>query len=203
MINAGLFAQQMLGWRDMLFVTAGVRVDGNSAFGKSFGLQTYPKVSVSYVISDETFWPPKLIETFKLRGAIGESGKAPGAFDATRTWNPIAAEGGLSGFTPGQLGNPNLGPERTRETEVGFDAGLFNGRLGLVFTYFKQRTSDAIINVAYPPSQGFSDQSARERRHAAEQRHRSRAHRQLSSRRAGPTSTARLQYTSCRARRST
>ena len=155
-INAGLFAQQMIGWRDRLFVTAGVRVDGNSAFGQSFGLQTYPKVSFSYVASEESWWPTGLIETFKLRGAIGESGKAPGAFDATRTWNPIAAEGGLSGFTPGQLGNPNLGPERTRETEAGFDAGLLNGRLGLVVTAFTARTNDAIINVAYPPSQGFT-----------------------------------------------
>jgi TonB-dependent starch-binding outer membrane protein SusC len=155
-INAGFFAQQMIGWRDVLFVTAGARVDGNSAFGTGFGLQTYPKLSASYVISDESFWPTRFIETLKLRGAIGEAGKAPGAFDATRTWNPIAAEGGLSAFTPGQLGNPNLGPERTRETEVGFDAGFWGGRLGAVVTYFNARTNDAIINVAYPPSQGFS-----------------------------------------------
>jgi outer membrane receptor for ferrienterochelin and colicin len=155
-INAGFFAQQMIGWRDRVFLTAGARIDGNSAFGKSFGLQTYPKVSLSYVISDESFWPSSVIETFKLRGALGESGKAPGAFDATRTWNPIAAEGGLAAFTPGQLGNPNLGPERTRETEGGFDAGFLGGRVGLVFTAFKARTNDAIINVAYPPSQGFA-----------------------------------------------
>jgi TonB-dependent starch-binding outer membrane protein SusC len=155
-INAGFFAQQTIGWRDRLFVIAGARVDGNSAFGQSFGLQTYPKVSVSYVLSDESFWPFKFVETLKLRGAIGEAGKAPGAFDATRTWNPIAAEGGLSGFTPGQLGNPNLGPERTRESEIGFDAGLFGGRLGIVLTAFKATTRDAIINVQYPPSQGFS-----------------------------------------------
>ena len=156
-INAGVFAQEVIGWRDRLFVTAGLRVDGNSAFGKSFGLQQYPKVSFSYVLSDESFWPSSLIETFKLRGAIGEAGKAPGAFDATRTWNPIAAEGGLAAFTPGQLGNPNLGPERTREIEAGFDASMLNGRLGLQYSYFKQRTSDALINVSYPPSQGFSN----------------------------------------------
>ncbi|MBL0171530.1 MAG: TonB-dependent receptor [Gemmatimonadaceae bacterium] len=155
-INAGFFAQQMLGWRDLFFLTAGLRVDGNSAFGKSFGLQQYPKLSASYVVSDESFWSLKWIETLKLRAALGESGKAPGAFDATRTWNPIAAEGGLSGFTPGQLGNANLGPERTRETEAGFDASLFAGRVGLVYTWFKQTTSEAIINVAYPPSQGFA-----------------------------------------------
>ena len=72
-INAGMFAQQMIGWRDRVFITAGARVDGNSAFGQSFGLQTYPKVSGSWVLSEESFWPTSLIETFKLRGAIGDS----------------------------------------------------------------------------------------------------------------------------------
>lgn len=155
-INAGFFAQQVVGWRDLLFITGGVRVDGNSAFGSGFGLQTYPKLSGSYVISDEDFWPFKWMETLKLRAAVGSSGKAPSAFDATRTWNPVAAEGGQPAFTPGRLGNPNLGPERTRETEGGFDASLFANRLAVVLTAFKARTEDAIINVAYPPSQGFS-----------------------------------------------
>ncbi|HYW32721.1 MAG TPA: TonB-dependent receptor, partial [Gemmatimonas sp.] len=154
-INAGLFFQQVIGWRDVLFVTGGVRVDGNSAFGKSFGLQTYPKISASYVVSEESFWPAPFIETLKLRAAIGDAGKAPGAFDATRTWGPIAAEGGQPGFTPSQVGNPNLGPERTREIEYGFDASAWGGRLGLVFTGFKQRTTDALVAVAYPPSLGF------------------------------------------------
>ncbi|MCK7504050.1 MAG: hypothetical protein MZV70_08055, partial [Desulfobacterales bacterium] len=41
---------------DRLFVTVGGRLDGNSAFGEGFGLQFYPKVSLSYVVSDESFW---------------------------------------------------------------------------------------------------------------------------------------------------
>jgi TonB-dependent SusC/RagA subfamily outer membrane receptor len=56
-VNAGFFLQEMLGWRDRAFLTLGLRVDGNSAFGQDFGLQEYPKVSASYVISDEAFWP--------------------------------------------------------------------------------------------------------------------------------------------------
>ena len=88
-INAGYFAQETIGWRDVLFVTIGARADGNSAFGKSFGIQTYPKISAAYVISDESFWPRRWVETLKLRGAIGDAGKAPGAFDAVRTWLPV------------------------------------------------------------------------------------------------------------------
>jgi TonB-linked SusC/RagA family outer membrane protein len=153
-VNAGLFAQEQLSWRDRGFITLGVRVDGNSAFGEDFGLQTYPKIGLAYVLSDHDFWP-KAIETFKLRSAIGESGKAPGAFDAVRTWSPIAGDEAKPGFTPSQLGNPTLGPERTREFEVGFEASALAGRFGLDVTYFNTTTSDALINVRFPPSQGF------------------------------------------------
>jgi hypothetical protein len=155
-VNAGLFLQQMFGWRDRLFVTGGLRVDGNSAFGSGFGLQTYPKLSTAYVISEEPFWPKQVISTMKLRAAVGESGKAPGAFDAVRTWDPIAADDGKPGFTPAQLGNPNLGPERTREFELGFDAGAFDDRLSFEVTAFRARTLGALIGVVYPPTQGFS-----------------------------------------------
>jgi hypothetical protein len=48
------------------------------------GLQHYPKVSASYVVSDEGFYP-KALGTLKLRAAYGEAGRAPGAFDALRT----------------------------------------------------------------------------------------------------------------------
>ena len=155
-VNAGFFLQEMVGWRDRLFVTGGLRVDGNSSFGQNFGLQPYPKLSVSYVVSDESFWPTRFIPTLKLRAAIGESGKAPGAFDATKTWDPVAADEGKPAVTPAQLGNPNLGPERTREMELGFDLAALNDRLGLEATVYRARTIDALIGVNYPPSEGFT-----------------------------------------------
>ena len=153
-VNAGLFFQEQVGWKDRAFFTAGLRVDGNSAFGKDFGLQPYPKVGISYVLSEHSFWPKK-IETFKLRAALGESGKAPGAFDATRTWLPIAGDEAKPGFTPEQIGNDKLGPETTRELELGFETSAYAGRYSVDFTYFDTRTYDALIQVRHPPSDGF------------------------------------------------
>jgi outer membrane receptor protein involved in Fe transport len=155
-INAGLFAQELVGWRDILFITAGVRRDGNSAFGQNFGFQTYPKLSASYVISDENFWPRRFIETLKLRAAVGDAGKAPGAFDAVRTWSPVAAENGKPAFSTNTIGNPDLGPERTREVELGFDASAIGGRLNLQYSHFSDHTYDALIPVQQAPSLGFS-----------------------------------------------
>ncbi len=154
-VNAGLFLQEVLGFRDRLFLTGGIRFDGNSAFGSDFGIQAYPKLSASYVISDHDFWPDQLVESLRLRAAIGESGKAPGAFDAVRVWNPIAADDGRPGFTPSRLGNAELGPERTREVEAGFEAASLGGRLAVELTWYRQNVIGALVPVQPPPSQGF------------------------------------------------
>ena len=153
--NAGFFLQEVVGWKDLIFLTGGLRVDGNSAFGDDFGLQTYPKASLAYVVSDHAFWPTSWFETMKLRAAFGYSGKAPGAFDKLRTWSPVSADEGTPGFTPNDVGNPEVGPERTREYEVGFDASLLQGRFGLEATYYNAKTSDALVGVLLPPSLGF------------------------------------------------
>ncbi len=153
-VNAGFFGQALLNIRDKYFVTGGIRVDGNSAFGKSLGLQAYPKVSLSYVVSDEDFWSASM-GSLKLRAAYGQSGRAPGTFDAVRTWNAIGY-GGQPTYLPDNLGNPNLGPERTGETEVGFDWAGFDNRLTADFTYYRQHTTDALFNVRHPASEGFA-----------------------------------------------
>src|SRR5205823_12066604 len=109
-------------------------LDGSSAFGSGFGLQAYPKLSASYVISDEPFWPGTL-GTAKLRAAYGFAGRAPGVFDAVRTWN-AGAFAGQTAFLPDNLGNRALGPERSGELEIGFDAAAPDDRLSLTFTYY-------------------------------------------------------------------
>jgi hypothetical protein len=153
--NAGFFTQLALGLFDKVFVTGGVRFDGNSAFGEDFPFQAYPKVSVAYSISDEEFWPKGFAPTMKLRAAYGTSGRAPAQFSADRTFSPIAAEDGEPAVTPWNVGDPDLGPETSSEFEAGFDAGLFSDRIGLEFTYFNQVTKDALVYKRYPPSQGF------------------------------------------------
>jgi TonB-dependent SusC/RagA subfamily outer membrane receptor len=153
-VNAGFFGQALLSLKDRYFLTVGARVDGNSAFGEDFGLQTYPKASASYVISDEDFWSDAM-GTLKLRTAYGQSGRAPGTFDAVRTW-VAQGYGGQPAYLPSNLGNPNLGPERTGELEFGFDWSGFDDRLAADFTWYHQKTTDALFEVRHAPSEGFA-----------------------------------------------
>jgi outer membrane receptor protein involved in Fe transport len=152
--NAGFFFQNIFDIRNRYFVTVGLRIDGNSAFGSGFGLQAYPKASASWVISDEGFWNAGW-GSVKLRAAYGESGRAPGAFDAVRTWRSQAWDGQPT-LVPGNLGDLDIGPEVTGEFEVGGDAEWLDGRLSAAVTYFKQTTTDALFQVALMPSAGFT-----------------------------------------------
>lgn len=154
-VNAGFFLQETLGLGDRLFLTGGMRLDGNSAFGDEFPFKAYPKVSVAYTISDEAFWPARLISSLKLRGAYGTAGRAPAQFAADRTFSPIPSEDGQPAVTPWNVGDPNLGPETSHELELGVDAGIWENRIGLELTYYTQRTRDALVQRQYPPSEGF------------------------------------------------
>jgi TonB-linked SusC/RagA family outer membrane protein len=147
----GGFVQEQLIWKDRLYLTGAVRRDDNSAFGTNYPAVTYPKLSVSYVASDESrLHLPSVINTLRLRGAFGGSGLQPGAFDAIRTYNAV---GGL--LTPSNAGNTNLGPEKSYETELGVDVGLLNDKLGAELTYYAGHTSDAILARTSAPSNGF------------------------------------------------
>ncbi len=151
-VTAGFFAQSLFDFKSRYFLTAGARVDGNTAFGENLGLQVYPKVSLSYVISDEDFYPESLGQ-LKLRAAWGQAGRAPGAFDAVKTWQALSWNG--SAYRTSQLGNPDLGPERTTETELGFDASFLDERLSVEFSHYYQKVTDALFRVTPPPSGGF------------------------------------------------
>ena len=154
-INAGLFTQGQIGLDGRLFLTAGARLDGNSAFGEDFGLQVYPKAGLSWVVSDHDFWNVGFVDELRLRAAIGSSGLQPGAFDAQRTWDPASnVSGGY--ITPENLGNAELKPERSTEIEVALETGMFGGRFGAELVYFNQTTSDALLPVPPSPGTGFT-----------------------------------------------
>jgi TonB-linked SusC/RagA family outer membrane protein len=151
----GAYGQEQFGWHDRLFLTGALRVDNNSAFGDQLKWVTYPKVSLSWVASEEPFWKTNsVVNSMRFRGAFGQSGRQPAAFSALRTFSPAQGPGGTSAVTPNSIGNANLKPERGSEVELGFESQLFS-RLDLDFTYFNKRTTDLIINQPVAPSSGF------------------------------------------------
>ncbi|MDE2805433.1 MAG: SusC/RagA family TonB-linked outer membrane protein [Gemmatimonadota bacterium] len=159
--SLGYLAQYQLGYRDRLFLQVGARWDQNSSFGEAAPVFFLPKVGISWVLSDEPFWRETFpwMDQFRLRGALGTTGRAPEEGVALRTYDPAPYVSGPNSIAPGvrlaNPGNPDLTAERGTEFEAGFDLALLRNRLGVEFTYFNKTTNDLILEKPVSPSLGF------------------------------------------------
>ncbi len=157
-VTIGRFVEERLSYKNRLFVTGALRSDDNTSFGKRFGNILYPRLSMSWVASEEPFFPkPGWLAALKLRAAYGSSGLHPGPTDALQFFNPtpvVINNTDVPGITIGGLGNAALKPERTNETEAGLDAELRPLSARIAFTYYSKLSHDALIAVTLPPSCG-------------------------------------------------
>jgi TonB-linked SusC/RagA family outer membrane protein len=158
----GFLARQEVGFNDRLFLSGAVRTDRNSAFGTNFARVYYPSLSASWVVSDNGAMPWRIptipyVSSLRLRAARGSAGQNPGYLAAEQFYNPVAVTVNgtdVPGFTIGGAGNPNLKPEKSTETEGGFDLGLFSDRVNVEYTHYNKITRDALVNVNLAPSLG-------------------------------------------------
>ncbi|MEJ7811934.1 MAG: SusC/RagA family TonB-linked outer membrane protein [Gemmatimonadaceae bacterium] len=167
------FGQATLDLWDQLFLTGALRNDGSSTFGADNRRNYYPKGSASWTFTNYLGGMNNVVTFGKLRAAYGEAGTEPGAYLTQTVFNGSTLLGGISqgtGLQPslGGLGglysaitkgNPNLKPERTKETEVGFDLGLIRDKADLSFTYYDSKTEDVILLTPLATSTGFFRQA--------------------------------------------
>ena len=157
--NYGTYLQDNFGLLNRYYLDLGLRMDYNTAFGDQVGWQAYPKIGMSYIVSEEP-WMQKLVDnkwvnSLKLMANYGVAGSYPPAFEYMRT---IETSSYLDkqANTFGKIGNPNLGPEKKRSYEFGFQGDFFHNVLSLGFTYYYAITKDALFNVPTLPSSGQS-----------------------------------------------
>ena len=156
----GFYVTEQAAYADKIFVNAALRSDNNSAFGQNFGFIKYPSVSGSWVINEEGFYPKQnFVPSLRLRAAYGQSGQRPNFRDAITYFNAqtVAVSGvDVPGIIVGGTGNIDLRPERSKEFELGFDAGFLGNRANLEVTRYKKHTNDLLIAVPLPGSLGLT-----------------------------------------------
>ncbi|MBK6488848.1 MAG: hypothetical protein IPF98_18830 [Gemmatimonadetes bacterium] len=155
----GAFLEQQIAHRDRLFLKLQVRSDQASAFGRDVGNTTYPGASVSYVMSDEEWFPKGRfgISNFRVRSAYGRAGVQPTTTAALQFLSAFTAPvGGTEqpALRLANVGNSNLKPEVTTELEFGFDLGLFSNRVNVEATHFNKASRDALFFNPIAPSIG-------------------------------------------------
>ncbi|MBL7698493.1 MAG: SusC/RagA family TonB-linked outer membrane protein [Chitinophagaceae bacterium] len=155
---SGAYLQESVKYKNQLFLTGAIRVDGSSVFGEDQRNQVYTKASGSYVISGTDFWNSGWWNLLKLRAAYGESGNLTGigAYARLNSYTTNAYIGKSSLTSSSQLTNENVKPERQREIEVGADLGFLDNRIGVQFNYYVKKVKDLLISRVVAPTTGFS-----------------------------------------------
>ncbi|MBK8427820.1 MAG: SusC/RagA family TonB-linked outer membrane protein [Lewinellaceae bacterium] len=141
--------------------SAALRADGSSRFGPNNRYGYFPSVSAGWIISEEAFWGSKALEFLKIRASWGQNGNDRiGNYGFTS----VVLSGQNYTFGPGQIitngsvpltvANPDLRWETITQTDLGFDATFFNGRLSWTSDFYLKNTSGMLYAAPIPLTVG-------------------------------------------------
>jgi TonB-dependent starch-binding outer membrane protein SusC len=149
-------------FKNKYLFTSSIRMDGSSRFGVSNKWGIFPSAAIAWKISEEPFLKNiSFISDAKLRASYGVTGNtALSPYQSLDRLNSVRmVEGGNSesiGYIPSAVGNSELKWEKTGQLDIGFDLGIFEGRIEMTFDYYNKVTSDLLATIPLPPSVGFS-----------------------------------------------
>ena len=156
--RAGVFGQVNYNYMKKYMLSAVLRRDGSSRFGKDNRWGWFPAISAGWDISQELFMRnTPWVQQLKLRASYGETGNsAIASYAAMALWDGSGSYGGEPGTKMTQMGNDELRWERNISTNVGVDFSLFNRKLYGAVDAFHRRSADLLIRTPIPWSSGFS-----------------------------------------------
>lgn len=167
-VSSELTSQRIVGYfgrvtydfqRKYLF-SASARYDGASNLGANNKWGFFPGVSAGWNIHREDFWDglPKLFSALKLRGSYGVNGNlgnlsdfhAQGQYSVGQIYNGVAAVQNT------RLANQDLKWEESKTFDVGFDLGLMDNRINVLFDFYRRVTDNLLTNLDLPHNTGFT-----------------------------------------------
>lgn len=159
-----ILARFLYNYKSKYYLTANVRRDGSSRFAQKNRWGTFPSFSAAWRISSESFFEPirPVVNDFKIRASYGVLGNQPGSNYAHIATGGYATNlgylfGNGSTFIRGASINgytdSNIQWERTKSTNVGFDANLLDC-VSLTANYFYNKTDKLLMGVPIAPSIG-------------------------------------------------
>ncbi len=158
-----LMARLNYSYEDKYLLTATVRRDGSSRFGKNNRWGTFPSVSLAWRISQEEWFPKdnSPVNDLKLRIGYGVTGNQEiGNYGFVASYNTGVYPFGNNNSTAlvsTTLSNPNIHWEEVRQTNFGVDMSLFNSRVNLSLDAYIKKTADMLVKASIPITSGFED----------------------------------------------
>jgi len=158
------FGRLNYGYDNKYLLTATMRADGSSKFGKNNRYGYFPSVALGWNITKEDFLKEsEMLNNLKLRASWGQTGsqeipskitkasytESNSGYD-TYPLDPTTTD--LAGYPYGsiytRLANPNIQWEVSTQTNIGLDFSLFNNRLSGTVDYFNKVSENILLEVA-------------------------------------------------------
>jgi len=158
-LKQGAFANATIGYKNFLFADLAVRNDWASTLALT-GNESYlyPSFGLTAIIN-QMVQLPKVISFFKVRAALSQTANEV-PFNVVNPFNSIGGAGGPDGIgginRNTQVPFTNLKPEKIVSHEYGTEIRLFNDRLGLDFTYYKDISTNQFLTLAAPSGSGYT-----------------------------------------------
>lgn len=153
---ASVFGRLTYDYRNKYSVTAILRRDGSSRFGANNRYGNFPSLGVSWVASDENFFPEiKSIDVLKLRASWGVNGNQNiGEYQFISTMDKsrgyIFGSGRYTGASPSYIENADIRWEESRQINFALDLGAFNNRLQATLDYYIKTTEGLLERISIP-----------------------------------------------------
>lgn len=148
-------------YKSKYLLTLTGRVDGSSRFGANNKYGFFPSVAGAWRVSEEPFMQgQQLLSDLKVRASFGITGNADiPLYNSLSRLNSVGNYNFNNtrniGILAANIANPDLRWEKSAQTDLGVDIGLFNNRLQLTADVYYKNTTDLLLSRAIPLSSGF------------------------------------------------
>ena len=161
---ASYLARVQYNYEGRYMLSAAIRTDGSSRFGKNNRWGYFPSASAAWRISDEQFFKNvkelSFINDMKIRASYGVTGNFQiGDYDHLATMsidNYILGNGLAYGYKPDNIKRDDLSWEKNQMINAGIDIQMFDGYLGVSIDYYNTNTSNMLLYVPVPLLTGYS-----------------------------------------------
>lgn len=160
-----LMARVNYSYDDRYLITATIRRDGSSRFGRNNRWGTFPSVSVAWRPSKESWFPENnVVNDLKVRGGYGVTGSQASVsnYGYLATYDTGVYSFGTAGteqpsLYSASLANPSIHWEEVAQSNIGIDLAMFNSRVQFSVDGYIKNTRDMLVKASIPITSGFED----------------------------------------------